>query len=70
MSHENITIVGRRKFQKVFTGQLTKVLAGHIEAVNVDVAKAEFFDGPLNPLLDMFFGPAHRIWITKKEKEV
>lgn len=61
MSHQNVPIVGWGEFHESFSRQLTELLAIHVKAIGIDVFEAKFFDGPLDPLSHMFFGPAQRI---------
>ena len=61
MSHQNVSIVGWGELHKSFSSQLTELLAIHVKAIGIDVFEAKFFDGPLDPLPYMFFGPAQRI---------
>lgn len=62
MGHEDVSIVSWGEFHKTFSGQLAKLFSIHVKSVRIDIFEAKFFDCPLNPLANMFLGPAQRIW--------
>lgn len=71
MGHEDVSIVSWGEFHKAFSGQLAKLFSVHVKSVGVDIFEAKFLDCPLNPLANMFLGPAQRIWlITQNETEI